>query len=254
MRNLFVAAGLAIGATAGGTAHAADITVLATPGIKEAYVELAPQFEKANQHKITTTWAGTADVMKRMKAGEVFDAVILASDSLEDLIDTSKVMAGSRSDLARSLVAVAVRNGVPKPDISTAEAVKRALAAAKSVVISSGPSGVYLNTLFDKLGVMAELKPKLKVTPPGVAVGGVLAKGEGDLGFQQVSELVNYPGIQYVGPLPADIQKVTIFSGGVPTASREPDVARAFLQFLAAPEHQALLKKHGLDLGQPGPY
>ncbi|HYL89569.1 MAG TPA: substrate-binding domain-containing protein [Burkholderiales bacterium] len=250
MRNLFVAAGLAIGATA----HAADITVLATPGIKEAYVELAPQFEKANQHKITTTWAGTADVMKRMKAGEVFDAVILASDSLEELIDTSKVMAGSRSDVARSLVGVAVKAGAPKPDISTADAVKKALAAAKSVVISSGPSGVYLNALFGKLGVMAELKPKLKVTPPGVAVGGVLAKGEGDLGFQQVSELVNYPGIQYVGPLPAEIQKVTIFSGGVAAASREPDVARAFLQFLAAPEHQALLKKHGLDLGQPSPY
>ena len=131
---------------------------------------------------------------------------------------------------------------------------KKALAAAKSVVISSGPSGVYLNTLFDKLGVMAELKPKLKVTPSGVAVGDWLAKGEGELGFQQVSELLHYPGVQFVGALPQDIQKVTIFSGGVPAASREPDTARAFLQFLAAPQHQALLKKHGLDLGQPSPY
>ena len=238
----------------GGIAQAADITVLATPGIKEAYVELAPQFEKASKHKITTTWAGTADVMKRMKAGQVFDAVILASDSLEELIDTTRVMAGSRSDVARSLVGVAVRNGVPKPDLGTTDAVKKALAAAKSVVISSGPSGVYLNQLFEKLGVAADLKAKLKVTPPGVAVGGVLAKGEGELGFQQVSELVNYPGIQYVGPLPADIQKVTIFSGGVPAASREPDAARALLQFLAQPGHQAVLKKHGLDLGQPSPY
>jgi molybdate transport system substrate-binding protein len=250
MRILFAAAGMAIG----GLAQAADITVLATPGIKEAYVELAPQFEKAGKHKVTTTWAGTADVMKRMKAGETFDAVILASDSLEELIDTSRVMAGSRSDVARSLVGVAVRNGVPKPDISTTDAVKKALAAAKSVVISSGPSGVYLNALFEKLGVMADLKPKLKITPPGVPVGGVLAKGEGELGFQQVSELAHYPGIQYVGQLPADIQKVTVFSGGVPAASREPDTARAFLQFLAAPEHQAVLKKHGLDLGQPSPY
>ena len=237
----------------GGIAQAADITVLATPGIKEAYVELSPLFEKANQHKVTTTWAGTADVMKRMKAGEVFDAVILASDSLDDLIDTSRVMAGSRSDVARSLVGVAVKAGAPKPDISTTDAVKKALAAAKSVVISSGPSGVYLNTLFEKLGVMAELKPKLKVTPSGVAVGDWLAKGEGDLGFQQVSELIHYPGVQFVGALPQDIQKVTIFSGGVPAASREPDTARAFLQFLAAPEHQAVLKKHGLDLGQPAP-
>lgn len=237
-----------------GTAQAADITVLATPGIKEAYVELAPLFEKAGKHKVTTTWAGTADVMKRMKAGEVFDAVILASDSLEDLIDTSRVMAGSRSDVARSLVGVGVKAGAPKPDISTTDAVKKALAAAKSVVISSGPSGVYLNTLFDKLGVMAELKPKLKVTPSGVAVGDWLAKGEGELGFQQVSELIHYPGVQFVGALPQDIQKVTVFSGGVPAASREPDAALAFLQFLAAPQHQAVLKKHGLDLGQPSPY
>jgi len=192
--------------------------------------------------------------MKRMKAGEVFDAVILASDSLEDLIDTSRVMAGSRSDVARSLVGVAVKAGAPKPDISTTDAVKKALAAAKSVVISTGPSGVYLNGLFEKLGVMAELKPKLKVTPSGVAVGDWLAKGEGELGFQQVSELIHYPGVQFVGALPQDIQKVTVFSGGVPAASREPDTARAFLQFLAAPEHQAVLKKHGLDLGQASPY
>ncbi len=237
-----------------GTAQAADITVLATPGIKEAYAELVPQFEKAANHKVKTTWAGTADVMKRTKAGEVFDAVILASDSLEELIDTSKVMAGSRSDVARSLVGVAVRTGAPRPDISTPDAVKKTLAAAKSVVISSGPSGVYLNALFEKLGVMADLKPKLKVTPPGVAVGEWLAKGEGELGFQQVSELIHYPGIQFLGPLPQDIQKVTVFSGGVPAASREPDAARAFLQFLAAPEHQALLKKHGMDLGTPSPY
>jgi len=250
MKTFFAAASMALG----GMAQAADITVLATPGIKEAYVELAPQFEKANKHKVTTTWAGTADVMKRMKAGEVFDAVILASDSLEDLIDTSRVMAGSRSDVARSLVGVAVKAGAPKPDISTTDAVKRALAAAKSVVISTGPSGVYLNGLFEKLGVMAELKPKLKVTPSGVAVGDWLAKGEGELGFQQVSELIHYPGVQFVGALPQDIQKVTVFSGGVPAASREPDTARAFLQFLAAPEHQAVLKKHGLDLGQASPY
>lgn len=245
-----MAAGLAVGAMA----HAADITVLATPGIKEAYVELAPQFEKANGHKITTTWAGTADVMKRIKAGEVFDAVIVASDSLEDLIDSTKVMAGSRSDVARSLIGLAVRSGAPKPDISTPDAVKKTLAAAKAVAISSGPSGVYLNALFEKLGVMAQLKPKLKVVPPGANVGETLVKGEADIALQQVSELVHYPGIQYLGQLPAEIQKVTIFSGGVPVASREPDAARAFLQFLAAPEHQGLLKKHGLDLGEPAPY
>jgi molybdate transport system substrate-binding protein len=237
-----------------GTTHAADITVLATPGIKEAYLELVPQFEKSNKHKVVTTWAGTADVIKRIKAGEAFDAVILASDSLEDLVDTSKVMAGSRFDVARSGVGVAVKAGAPRPDISSTDAVKRALAAAKSVGISTGPSGVYLNALFEKLGVMEGLKPKLKIAPPGANVGGMVAKGEAEIGFQQVSELIHYPGVAYLGPLPNDIQKITVFSGGVPVTSREPDAARIFLQFLSNPEHSALLEKHGLQLGTPSPY
>ena len=129
MRNLFAATSLAMA----GIAQAADITVLATPGVKEAYLALVPQFERASGNKVNTTWAGTADVMKRMKAGEVFDAVILASNSLEELIDTGKLMAGSRADVARSLVGVAVRAGAPKPDISTAEGLKNAMLAAKSI-------------------------------------------------------------------------------------------------------------------------
>jgi molybdate transport system substrate-binding protein len=163
MKTFFAAASMAIG----GLAQAADISVLATPGIKEAYSELAPQFEKAANHKVKTTWAGTVDVLKRIKAGEVFDAVILASDSLEELVDTSRVMAGSTSDVARSVVGVAVKAGAPKPDISSTDAVKKTLAAAKSVAISTGPSGVYLNGLFERLGIMGELKPKLKIAPPG---------------------------------------------------------------------------------------
>src|SRR5437899_9315563 len=136
MRNLFAATSLAMA----GIAQAADITVLATPGVKEAYLALVPQFERASGNKVQTTWAGTADVMKRMKAGEVFDAVILASNSFEELIDTGKLMAGSRADVARSLVGVAVRAGAPKPDISSPEALKRTLAAAKTIGISTGPS------------------------------------------------------------------------------------------------------------------
>jgi molybdate transport system substrate-binding protein len=248
MRTLLMAMAMA------GTAPAADITVLATPGVKEAYAELVPAYEKASGNKIATTWAGTADVVKRMKAGEVFDAVIVASDSLEELIDSSKVMAGSRSDVARSGVGVAVRAGAPRPDISSAEAVKRALAAAKSVAISSGPSGVYLNGLFERMGVLAELKPKLRIAPPGANVGEVVAKGEAELGFQQVSELIHFPGIAFLGPLPAEIQKMTIFSGGVPATSREPDAALAFLKFLSAPERAAVLQKHGMELGTPSPY
>jgi molybdate transport system substrate-binding protein len=235
-------------------AQAADITVLATPGVKEAYLELVPLFEKASGNKVATTWAGTADVMKRMKAGEVFDAVVLASNSLEELIDTGKLMAGSRADLARSGVGAAVRAGAPKPDISSAEALKRALVAAKTIGISTGPSGVYLTGLFEKMGMLAELKPKFRTPPSGANIGELVAKGEAEIGFQQVSELIHFPGIAFLGPLPAELQRMTVFSGGVHAGSREPDAARAFLKFLSAPEHAALLQKHGLDLGAASPY
>ena len=235
-------------------AQAADITVLATPGVREAYLELVPLFEKASGNKVATTWAGTADVMKRMKAGEVFDAVILAANSLEELTDTGRLMAGSRADLARSLVGVAVRAGAPKPDISSQEALKKTLLAAKSIGISTGPSGVYLTGLFQRMGVLDEIKPKFRTPPSGAAIGELIAKGEAEIGFQQVSELIHFPGIQFIGPLPAAVQQTTVFAGGVHAGAREPDAARAFLKFLSAPEHAAVLRKHGLDLGVPSPY
>jgi molybdate transport system substrate-binding protein len=248
--KILLAAAMAISATA----QAADITVLATPGVKEAYLELVPIFERASGNKVATTWAGTADVMKRMKAGEVFDAVILASNSLEELTDTGKLMAGSRADFARSLVGVAVRKGSPKPDISSPEALKKTLLAAKSIGISSGPSGVYLTGLFDRMGLLAELKPKFRTPPSGANIGELVAKGEVEIGFQQVSELIHYPGVDFIGPLPAAVQQTTVFSGGVHAGAREPDAARDFLKFLSAPEHAAVLRKHGLDLGAASPY
>jgi molybdate transport system substrate-binding protein len=249
MKKLMVVTSLAMA----GIAQAADLTVLATPGVKEAYLELVPQFEKASGNKVATTWAGTADVMKRMKAGEVFDAVILAANSLEELTDTGRLMAGSRADVARSLVGVAVRAGSPKPDISSPEALKKTLLAAKSIGISTGPSGVYLTGLFQRMGVLDEIKPKFRTPPSGAAIGELIAKGEAEIGFQQVSELIHFPGIQFIGPLPAAVQQTTVFAGGVHAGAREPDAARAFLKFLSAPEHAAVLRKHGLDLGAPSP-
>ena len=228
--------------------------MLATPGVKEAYLELVPIFERASGNKVATTWAGTADVMKRMKAGEVFDAVILASNSLEELIDTGRLMAGSRADFARSGVGVAVRAGAPRPDISSVDALKRALLAAKTIGISTGPSGVYLTGLFEKMGLLAELKPRFRTPPSGANIGELVAKGEVELGFQQVSELIHYPGITFLGPLPAELQRITVFSGGVHAGSREPDTALELLKFLSAPQHAALLQKHGLELGSASPY
>jgi molybdate transport system substrate-binding protein len=249
VRTLLAAAALAMT-----SAQAADITVLASPAMKEAYLELAPRFEQARGHKVATTWAGTADIMKRMQARETFDVVIAAANSIDELTDTGRLMAGSRKDLVRSGVGVTVRAGAPQPDISTAEAVKKAVLAAKSVGISTGPSGVYMSALFEKMGIADQVKSKLKVPPSGAQIGELVAKGEVELGFQQVSEIVHVKGAQFVGPLPPEIQRVTVFAGAVHAASAEPDAARELLEFLASPEHAPLLQKHGLEPGASAPY
>jgi molybdate transport system substrate-binding protein len=240
---------LLITAMVAGTAQAADITVLATPAIKEAYAELVPLFEKQTQDKVATTWVGTADLKKRLDGGEVYDAVICASNLLEELTDTGKLMAGSRSDVARSAVGVAVKAGAPKPEFGSEETLKKTLLVANTIGVSTGPSGVYLNQLFQRMGVLDEIKPKFKIPPPGGMVAELIAKGEAEIGFQQVAELVNKPGVAFVGALPDSLQGITVFSGGVHGASSQPDAARAFLRFLAAPEHAAILQKHGLQLG-----
>ena len=236
------------------SAHAADITVLASPAIKEAYLELVPRFEQARGHKVTTTWAGTADIMKRMQAREKFDVVIAAGNSIDELTDTGNLMAGSRKDVARSGVGVMVRAGAPKPDISSTEAVKKAVLAAKSVGISTGPSGVYMSGLFEKMGIAEQVKPKLKVPPSGAQIAELVAKGDIELGFQQVSEIVHVKGAQFVGPLPPEIQRITVFAGAVHAASQEPDAARELLEFLGSAEHAPLLQKHGLEPGASAPY
>jgi len=250
MKTILAAASVALA----GMAQAADIAVLASPAMKEAYVELVPRFERSSGNRVTTTWAGTADIMKRMQVREAFDVVIAAASSLDELTDSGRLVAGSRKDLVRSGVGVTVRAGAPQPDISTADAVKRAVLAAKSVGISTGPSGVYMSGLFERMGIAAELKPKLKVPPSGAQIAELVAKGEIELGFQQVSEIVHVKGAQYVGPLPAEIQRITVFAGAVHAASQEPDAALALLEFLASPEHAALLQKHGLEPGASAPY
>jgi molybdate transport system substrate-binding protein len=242
MKAVWLAAALVTG-----TAEAADISCLCSVAVKEAYLELLPQFEKESGHKVATTWSGTTETMKRLKAGEVFDMVLIAANSLEELTDTGKVMAGSRVDIARSGVGVAVKSGAPKPDISSPEALKRVLLAAKSIGISTGPSGVYLSELFTKMGILEELKPKFKVPPSGAPVGELVAKGEAEIGFQQVSELVHVRGVDYVGPLPAEIQRITTFSAGIHPDAKEPDAAQAWMKFLTSAEAAPVMRRHGLE-------
>lgn len=218
--------------------------VLSSLAIKEAYLELQPLFEKKSGLKVDTEWLGMVDIVKRIKAGESADMVIASQKALAELKSLGKVAAVV--DLAKSGVAVAVKKGAKRPDIGSGEAVKRALRGARSIAYSSGPSGVYLVELFQKWGIAGELKPKSTQTPPGTAVGPLVARGEAEIGFQQMSELLPFSaGIDIVGPLPAEIQVITVFSGGVHVAARQADAARAWLAFIAS--SAAALKKHGME-------
>ena len=228
-------------------AHAAEIKVLATQAVEGPYRQLVPLFEKATGHKVTTTFTGTLDAQKRIAAGEAYDLIIMAGPAIDNLMTSGKVAPGTRVDLARSGVGVAVRAGAPKPDIHSTEALKKTLLAARSIGYSSGPSGVYLAALFRRLGIEDQLSSKLKQAPSGVFVGSLVASGEVEIGFQQVSELAHYQGIDYVGPLPADIQNVTVFSSGMPGAAKSADATRAWVAFLTSPAAAVVFKSKSME-------
>jgi molybdate transport system substrate-binding protein len=230
-------------------AGAAEIKVLSTQATEEAYRELVPQFEKASGHKVTTVFTGTLDANKRLAAGEVYDLLIMSAPSIEEHIKGGKVAPGSRVDLAKSGVGVGVKAGAPKPDISSTDAVKKTLLAAKSIGYSTGPSGNYVIGLFQRMGIADEIKGKLKQTPTGVFVGSLIASGEAEIGFQQVSELSHFAGVDYVGPLPADIQQYTMFSSGIIAGTKEADAAKALVKFITAPGAAAAFKKRGMEPG-----
>jgi molybdate transport system substrate-binding protein len=249
-------ASLALAATAlwaaampAGNARAADITVLGTPGVREFYAELVAQFEKETGHKVATTWAGTVDVTKRISGGETVDLVIMAGNSLEELIRLGKIVPGSRVDVARSGIGLAVRAGAPRPDISSGDAVKQTLLAAKSIAYSSGPSGIYLAGLVQRMGIADQIKQKMKQIPPGEAVGDLVARGEAEIGLHQMSELLPVKGIDIVGPLPPDVQQITVFSAGLHVGASNPDAAQALVRFITAPAAAAAIKKHGMEPG-----
>lgn len=229
--------------------HAAEIKVISTQATEEAYKELVALFEKATGHKVTTFYSGTINVAKKLADGEPYDLVIMSAPAIDEQTKLGKVAAGSKVDFAKSGTGLAVKKGAPKPDISTTDAFKRTLLNAKSIGYSTGPSGVYLLTVFDKLGIASEVKPKLKQTPSGVFVGTLIANGEAEIGFQQIPELIHFAGIDYVGPLPGDLQRMTMFSTGIHTAAKQTEEAKTLVKFLTAPAAAPVIKKHGLEPG-----
>ena len=232
-------------------ASAAEVKVMISGGFSAAYQQLAPEFERVSGHKVTTAYGpsmGTTPqaIPNRLQRGEPADVVIMVGYALDGLIKDGKVAAGSRVDLAKSSIGAAVRAGAPQPDIGSSEALKRALLAAKSIAYSDSASGVYISTeMFKRLGIEDELKPKSRMIP-AEPVGKVVARGEAELGFQQISELRAIPGIVILGPIPADVQKITVFSAGIATGAQEPVAAKALVSFLASSEASKAIADSGL--------
>jgi molybdate transport system substrate-binding protein len=232
-----------------GMADAAEIKVLSTQATEEAYRELVPQFEKASGHKVTTIFTGTVDANKRLAAGETYDLLIMSAPSIDEHTKGGRVVAGSRVDLAKSGVGAGVKAGAPKPDIGTVDALKKTLLATKSIGYSTGPSGIYVVGLFQRMGIADDVKGKLRQTPTGVFVGSIIASGEAEIGFQQVSELSHFAGVDYVGPLPAEVQQFTMFASGIMAGAKEADAAKALVKFITAPAAASAFKKRGMEPG-----
>jgi molybdate transport system substrate-binding protein len=229
------------------------ITVIASNAVKEALAELVPAFEQASGHAVTIIWGGTLDISRRIGDGEVVDIVILGADRIDDFIRRGRLKAGSRVDIARSGIGVAVPAGAHRPDISSAAALKASLLAVGSIVLSSGPSSVYLAGLFHRMGIADAIKPKVTQIGPGLPVGKAVADREGEIGFTQVSELLSVDGIDYVGPLPADVQHVTVFSAGLHASARAPEAAKALVEFLTGQQAAAVIGHCGMEPGWKSP-
>jgi molybdate transport system substrate-binding protein len=244
--------GIAAALLLAGSAGAAEVRVMISGGLTAAYQALVPEFERVTGNKVITAYGPsmgtTANAIPvRLERGEPADVLILVGYALEDLIKQGKAVAGSRVDIVKSPIGVCVKSGAPKPDISSADSLKRALLAAKSVAYSDSASGVYVSTeMFAKLGIADQMKDKARKIP-ATPVAEIVAHGDAEIGMQQISEMLPVAGVDIVGPLPADLQKITIFSAGIATVSKELDAGKALIKFLGSPAASPTIIKSGLE-------
>ena len=247
-----LALGLAGALLLSGAAGAAEVRVMISGGLTAAYKALVPEFERQTGNTVLTAFGpsmGTTvnAIPVRLERGEPADVLIMVGYALGDLVKKGKVVAGTEVDLTRSPIGISVKAGAPKPDISSAEAVKRALLAAKSVAYSDSASGVYVSAeLFKKLGIAEQMKDKAKQIP-AEPVAGVVARGDAEIGFQQISEMLPVAGVDIVGPLPPELQQITIFSAGIASVSKEPEAGKALISFLASPAARDAIVKSGME-------
>lgn len=225
------------------------IRIISSMATRQVLADLVALYRLGSTQEVAIESVGGVDAVKRVQAGEAFDGVVLAAHAIDPLIKAGRIVAGSRVDLVKSGVAIAVRAGAAQPDVSSEEAVKRAVLAARSLGCSTGPSGVHLAQLFERWGIAETIKGRIMQAPPGVPVGSLLASGEVELGFQQLSELMNLSGIAVLGPLPPQIQIITTFSAGVAATSTQLDAVRALFQFMASPAADAAKRSNGMEPG-----
>jgi molybdate transport system substrate-binding protein len=247
--------GLLLGAAIGmsmmaQTASAAEIKVLTTGAFRSVVVALVPEFEKATGHKVVVDNGTVGQLQKRVDGGETFDVLVLSPKGIEDYIKGGKIAAGSNARLAKVGVGVMVKDGAPKPDVSTVDAFKKTLLAAKTVgyidPASGGSSGIYVSGLLDKLGIADQIKPKTKLKQGG-HVSDLVKSGEAEIGIHQISEIVGQAGVTLVGPLPAEIQNYTVYVVGLSTAAKGAEAAKAFIKVLTGPSAAGVLKSKGME-------
>ena len=231
----------------GSSCVAAELRIAAPNAVKEVMSEVAAVYGQTYGHHMQFAWSGSEAIGKRVGEGEVFDLVINTAHGIDRLTQDGKLVADSRTDFARSGIGIAVRAGAPHPDVSSVETLRQALLGAGSIAISSGPSGRYLESLFQQLGVADQIRPRIKQPPSGAQIGDMLARDEADLGFQQVTELIHAHGVDYLGPLPAAVQNHTVWSAAVHVATPHADAARGLIQLLNAPDSLPSFRKAGME-------
>ena len=225
---------------------AAPLKLISSMATRELLAELLPEFTRAGGLPVQAEAGGGVEVAKRVRSGEAVDVVVLAANVIDQLISEGHLLAGSRVDLVRSGIAVAVPAGASQPRLDDEAAVRAAVLAAKTLSYSTGPSGVYLMQLFERWGIADTIRARIVQAPPGVPVGSLVARGEVELGFQQLSELIHLQGITVVGSLPDAIQSITVFSAGVSAGSGRPEAARALVASLAAPDTAVAKQRQGM--------